>query len=267
VKKSLILVLFLLPIVFSFAVDGLALGAIKTEEVVYKQGETILRGHLAYDDAVKGKRPGILVVHEWWGLNDYAKGRADALAKAGYIALALDMYGEGRHTDHPKEAGEWSGYIRQNFSIGKERFMAAYDLLRNHKLTKPKRMAAIGYCFGGYVVLSMAMEGIDLRAVVSFHGTLPLKRVEPNTIKASILVCQGADDPLVKPEQIREFEENLEYARADWQFVTYGGAKHSFTNPQADTFGIPALGYSKTADRRSWRAMLDLFREVFGTSE
>jgi dienelactone hydrolase len=266
-KKTLILALFLLAMVFSFPLHALALGALKTEEVMYKQGETVLHGHLAYDDAVKGKRPGILVVHEWWGLNDYAKSRADALAKAGYIALALDMYGEGRHTEHPKEAGEWSGYIRQNFSIGKERFMAAYDLLRNHNLTDPERIAAIGYCFGGYVVLSMALEGIDLRAVVSFHGTLPLKRVEPKTVKASILVCQGADDPLIKPEQISEFEKNLEYARADWEFVTYGGAKHSFTNPQADSFGIPALGYNKIADRRSWKAMLDLFHEVFGTPE
>jgi len=259
--------LILLSLLLGFAFHGRALGALKTEEVVYKQGETVLRGHLAYDDAVKGKRPGILVVHEWWGLNDYAKGRADALAKEGYIALALDMYGEGRHTDHPKEAGEWSGYIRQNFSVGKERFMAAYDLLKSNKLTDPTRMAAIGYCFGGYVVLAMAMEGIDLRAVVSFHGSLPLERVEPGTIKASILVCHGADDPLVKPEQIAQFKENLEYAKADWEFVTYGGAKHSFTNPQADSKGIPALGYNKTADERSWRAMLDLFHEVFGKTE
>jgi dienelactone hydrolase len=266
-KKSSTFFLVSLALTLSFAVHGRAFGALKTEEVVYKQGETVLRGHLAYDDGVEGKRPGILVVDEWWGLNDYAKGRADALAKEGYIALALDMYGEGRHTDHPKEAGEWSGYIRQNFSVGKERFLAAYDLLKNNKLTDPKRMAAIGYCFGGYVVLSMAMEGIDLRAVVSFHGTLPLKRVEPGTIKASILVCQGADDPLVKPEQIAEFKENLEYAKADWEFVTYGGAKHSFTNPQADSHGIPALAYSKTADRRSWRAMMDLFHEGFGKSE
>jgi dienelactone hydrolase len=242
------------------------LGALKSEEVLYKQGETVLRGHLAYDDAVEGKRPGILVVHEWWGLNDHAKNKADALAKAGYIALALDMYGEGRNTDHPKEAGEWSGYIRQNFSIGKERFMAAYDLLKSNKLTDPTRMAAIGYCFGGYVVLAMAMEGIDLRAVVSFHGSLPLKRVEPGTIKASILVCHGGDDPLVKPEQILEFKENLKYAQADWQFVSYGGAKHSFTNPQADLKGIPALAYNKAADRRSWNVMMDLFREVFGSS-
>ncbi len=266
-RKSSSFVLILLSLVLSFAVHGRTLGALKTEEVLYKQGETVLRGHLAYDDAVEGKRPGILVVHEWWGLNDYAKSRADALAREGYIALALDMYGEGRNTDHPKEAGEWSGYIRQNFSIAKERFMAAYDLLKSHKLTDPKRLAAIGYCFGGYVVLAMAMEGIDLRAVVSFHGTLPLKRVEPGTIKASILVCHGADDPLVKPDQILEFKENLGYAKADWQFVTYGGAKHSFTNPQADSQGMPALGYNKTADRRSWRAMLDLFHEVFGSSQ
>lgn len=266
-KKSFMLVLFLLSLLFSFTAQGPALGALKTEEVLYKQGKTVLRGHLAYDDAVEGKRPGILVVHEWWGLNDHAKSKAEALAREGYIALALDMYGDGRVTEHPKEAGEWSGYIRQSFSIGKERFMAAYDLLRSHRLTDPKRMAAIGYCFGGFVVLSMALDGIDLRAVVSFHGSLPLERVEPGTIKASILVCHGGNDPLVKSEQILEFKENLKYAQADWQFVTYGGAKHSFTNPQADSHGMEALGYNKTADQRSWRDMGGLFREVFGSSQ
>ncbi len=266
-KKSPMFILILLTLALIYPAGGTSLGAIKTEEVLYKQGETVLRGHLAYDDTVKEKRPGILVVHEWWGLNDHAKNKADALAGEGYIALALDMYGEGMNTEHPKEAGEWSGQIRQSFGIGKERFMAAYNLLKNHKLADPERMAAIGYCFGGFVVLSMALEGIDLRAVVSFHGSLPLTRVEPGTIKASILVCHGGNDPLVKPEQILEFEENLKHAQADWQFVTYGGAKHSFTNPRADAHGMQALGYNKKADQRSWRDMMDLFREVFGPSQ
>ena len=240
-----------------------AQASLHTEEVEYTQDNTILRGYLAYDDATDEKRPGVLVVHEWWGLNEYAEERAEALALEGYVALALDMYGEGKSTTHPEEAGEWSGFIRQNREIGRQRFLAAYDLLRKHPLCIDDRIAAIGYCFGGNVVLSMALECLDLRGVVSFHGSLPAERAEPNTVKAKILVCHGAVDPLVPREQIDAFQKNLQEAGADWQFIFYGGAKHSFTNPKADSHGMPALGYNRAADERSWRAMLDLFDEIF----
>lgn len=236
---------------------------LQTEQLKYKHGNTVLHGHLAYDDRTTGKRPGVLVVHEWWGLNNHAKKKAEALAEAGYIALALDMYGEGKSTQHPKEAGEWAGFVRKNQQIAKERFLAAYDLLRNHELTKSDKTAAIGYCFGGWVVLSMAQEGIPLRGVVSFHGSLPIRRVEPDTIKAKILVCHGAEDSLVTGDQINKFQENLRHAGADWQFIIYGGAKHSFTNPDADKSGIAGLGYSAAADKRSWNAMLAFFQEIF----
>lgn len=262
-KRSL-RVLGILIAVLAIGGSVTAQAALHTEKVEYKYGDTVLVGYLAYEGSIKGKRPGVLVVHEWWGLNDYAKSRAEALAKEGYISLALDMYGEGKRTEHPKQAGQWSTYIRQNKGIGKERFMAAYALLRGHKLTEKEKIAAIGYCFGGHVVLSMAQEGVDLRGVVSFHGALPAERVEPNRIRAKILVCHGADDPLITQEQIRQYQENLRYAHADWQFIIYGGAKHSFTNPGADGRGMPALGYNRAVDKRSWKAMLSLFEEVFG---
>jgi dienelactone hydrolase len=236
---------------------------LQIEQLEYKQMDTVLHGYLVYDGATKGQRPGVLVVHEWWGLNDYAKKRAEALARKGYIALALDMYGQGKTTEHPKQAGEWAAFVRQNEKTARERFVAAYELLQNHKLTKRDKIAAIGYCFGGSVVLSMAQEGMALRGVVSFHGSFPTKRAEPNTIKAKILVCHGADDPMTTQDQVHQFQENLKHARADWQFMVYGGAKHSFTNPEADKRGIPGLAYNGSADKRSWKAMLAFFDEIF----
>ena len=242
--------------------NGQAMYGLHTETVRYQQGDTELQSYLAYDDQRKGKRPGILVVHEWWGLNDNTRKRAEALAKAGYIALALDMYGNGKQTSHPDEAGEWSHFIAKNKDIGKARFLAAYDLLRNHDLTSSNNIAAIGYCFGGATVLTMAQEGIDLQAVVSFHGSLPVVKTN-KAIPAAILVCHGDDDPFVTEEQIRTFQDHLRQRGADWQFIRYGGAKHSFTVPEADRAGIPALAYQPQADRRSWEAMLSLFEEVF----
>jgi dienelactone hydrolase len=237
--------------------------AVHTEKVQYKHGALALEGYLAYDDSSKKQRPGVLVVHEWWGLNDHAKKKAEELAKHGYIAFAVDMYGEGKTTDHPKTAGEWATAVRQDRQLSKERFLAAHEVLRAHPLTIKNRIAAIGYCFGGFVVLSMAQEGVDLRGVVSFHGAFPAEKAAPGTVKAKILVCHGAEDPLIKPEQITAYQENLKSAGADWQFISYGGAKHSFTNPGADKVGMPALGYNPDADRRSWKAMLALFSEIF----
>ena len=241
--------------------------AVKTEPVTYKQGETTLKGHLAYDDAAAGKRPGVLVVHEWWGLNDHARQRAEALAKEGYVALALDMYGDGKNTTHPEEAGAWSGALAQNQPLARERFQAAHELRRKHPKVDGEQIAAIGDCFGGAVVLGMAQAGADLDGVVSFHGALPTEPPPAGTaIKSRILVCHGAADPFVTPEQVAKFEENLTKAGADWQLIAYGGAKHSFTNPEAARFGMAALAYDEKADRRSWSAMLAFFREIFGGS-
>ena len=234
---------------------------VKTQTVDYEVDGTSLKGHLFYDDSTTGKRPGVIVVHEWWGLNDYARSRAESLAKMGYVAFALDMY-DGKVTDHPEKAGEWSGFLAKNREIARTRFSKALEILKTNSVCDPDQIAAIGYCFGGNVVLSMAMAGFDLDAVVSFHGSLP-QAPPSGDIKASILVCHGAADNFISPEQISTFKANLSGTDADWQFVSYGGAQHSFTNKGADKRGIPGLQYDETADRRSWDAMQDLFSEIW----
>jgi dienelactone hydrolase len=246
------------------ALAGPATAAVKTEVVNYKAGETSLVGYLAYDDAVKGKRPGVIVVHEWWGLNDYAKQRAEMLAKEGYVAFALDMYGDGKTTEHPEEAGPWASAVRGQAGVAKQRFMAAYDLFKANPRVDAAKIAAIGYCFGGAVALSMAEEGVDLVGVATFHGALPQEPVAPGTaIKAKFLVCHGADDPLIPAEQVSTFINNLKAANADFQFIQYSGARHSFSNPDAAKYGMQPLAYNEAADRRSWQAMKDFFVEVF----
>lgn len=253
-KRFLIVLLW-----FAFAAPSEA--AIQTESVTYGSGETELHGFIIYDDASQAVRPGILVVHEWWGLNQYAKKRAEMLAGKGYVAFAVDMYGEGKTTEHPQEAMEWSGAV--NDALRMDRFQAALDLLRNHKYVDKTRIAAIGYCFGGGVVLRLAGAGADLRGVVSFHGALPTSEIEPGTVKAKILVCHGAEDPFTEPGQVEKFQEVFTKAGADWEFITFAGAKHSFTVEGAEKRGIPGLEYNAAADRRSWTAMLSFFDEVF----
>jgi dienelactone hydrolase len=234
--------------------------AIQMEPIDYKDGDVALKGQLAYDDAATGKRPGVIVVHEWWGLNEYAKKRARMLAEAGYVALAVDMFGDGKTTEHPDEAGKWASAVRSNAKTGMDRFLAGYHALRANPRVDATHISAIGYCFGGGVVLGAALAGVDLDAVVSFHGGLPTEAVSTKP-KARILVCNGAADALVTPEQIGAFMKVATDAGADWVFVSYAGAKHSFTNPDADKHGIPALSYNEKADRRSWRAMLDFLAE------
>jgi dienelactone hydrolase len=239
---------------------GGASAAVRLEPVDYRQGDTVLKGQLAYDDAARDKRPGVLVVHEWWGLNEYAKRRARMLAEAGYVALAVDMYGDGKTTEHPEDAGKWAGAVRANQQVGMERFTAAYNVLKADKRVDSAHVSAIGYCFGGGVVLSAAMAGADLDAVVSFHGSLPAERPTAR-LKARILVCNGAADGFVTPEQISDFMKIADDAGADWVFVSYGGAEHSFTNPDADKRGMPGLSYNEKADARSWQTMLDFLAE------
>jgi len=253
----------LLPALILLSATFSARAELRTEQVDYEQDGQSLSGYLAYDDAIVGRRPGVLVVHEWWGLNDYAKRRAGELAREGYMALALDMYGEGRNTDHPEEATAWSSAVRKNAEVAQGRFEAAYEALANHPLTKAGKMAAIGYCFGGHVVLSMAQAGVDLDAVASFHGAIPTDPVKADGVKAKVLVCHGAEDGFIPEDHIRTFQKNMTAAGADWQWVAYGGAKHSFTNPEADSRGMDGLAYNRSADLRSWKAMLTLFEEAF----
>ncbi len=240
--------------------SGAAHAAVKLEPVDYKDGSVTLKGQLAYDDAVKDKRPGILIVHQWWGLDEYAKRRARMLAEAGYVALAVDMYGDGKTTDHPDEAGAWASAVRASAKAGMDRFMAGYNILKADKRVDAAHISAIGYCFGGGVVLSAALAGAPLDAVVSFHGSLP---TDPATGKvvARILVCHGAADPLITPEQVGGFQKVANDAGADWEFIAFAGAKHAFTDPDADSHGIPALSYNEKADKRSWQAAMDFLAE------
>ncbi|MCG6976786.1 MAG: dienelactone hydrolase family protein [Acidiferrobacterales bacterium] len=233
--------------------------AVVGEEVQYKVGDTSFKGYLAYDNSSSAKRPGVLVVHEWWGQNDYARKRARMLAELGYTALALDMYGDGKQASHPKEAGAFSGAVKSNMPVAKERFLAAKKVLSEFKFTDPSRIAAIGYCFGGGIVLEMARMGVDLKSVVSFHGSLgtanPAKKGE---VKAKVLVLNGAADPFTKPEQIQAFKQEMSNAGVDYRFINYPDAMHAFTNPAATEtgkkFGIP-LAYNKKADKQSWKEM------------
>ncbi len=203
-----------------FATTGYA--EVKGQKVTYKDGNQECHGYLAWDDSVKGPRPGVLVVHEWWGLDDYARKRADQLAQLGYVAFAADMYGEGKRPEHPKEAGEMAGQVRANTEAWRRRAKAALDTLKAQPQCDPKRLAAIGYCFGGATVLQLAYSGEDLRAVVSFHGALPAAtEAEAKKIKAEILVCHGADDSFIPPEAIKAFREVLDKNMARYEFVSY----------------------------------------------
>lgn len=242
--------------------------ALVTEDIHYPLGEKVFKGYVAYDDSIEGQRPGILVVHEWWGHNDHARTRAEMLAQLGYVALAVDMYGDGKTADHPDTAEAFAGEVMQNIQgVGKERFMAALERLKNHPMTDPGKIAAIGYCFGGGTVLHMARYGLDLDGVVSFHGSLATETpAQPGQVKARVLVCNGADDSMVTAQQIDAFEQEMIAADVDYRLMNYEGATHSFTNPGADAlgvkFGMP-IAYNAAADQKSWQDMQDFFKEIF----
>ena len=237
---------------------------IRTERIGYRQGDTLLEGYLAYDDSMTGKRPGVLVVHEWWGLNDYAKRRTEQLARLGYVAFALDIYGKGKVTTDPKVAGEWAGACRNDRKLCRARGAAGLEVLKMRPQVDPARIAAIGYCFGGMVVLEMARGGADLKGVVSFHGSLATPNPEDaRNIRGKVLVLHGADDTFVPEAEISSFQEEMRHSGVDWQMICYGGAVHSFTNPESARAGIKGVGYNEAADRRSWLAMRFFFDEIF----
>lgn len=244
-----------------------AQAAVQGREVSYQANGTTLKGYIAYDDAVKGRRPAVLVVHEWWGHNAYARKRADMLAEAGYTALAVDMYGDGKQANHPDDAGKFATEVSKNMPMAKARFEAGMRLLRKQKTVDGKRMAAIGYCFGGGVVLNMARMGEDLKGVASFHGSLGSDTpAQPGQIKARIVSFTGEDDPMIGADKVAAFKQEMENAKANFRVVTYPGVKHSFTNPDADELGkkfnLP-LAYNAEADKDSWQQALVFLREVF----
>lgn len=244
---------------------GAAHAGVVTKAVDYEYGDVKLKGFLAYDDAQKGKRPGVLVVHEWWGLNDYAKMRCERLAEAGYVAFAPDMYGEGKVAEHPDDARKMSAMVRENVKVWRGRAQAGLDVLKSQPNVDAGKLAAIGYCFGGSTALQLAAGGADLKAVVTFHAALPKFTVEEaKNIKARVLICHGADDFFIKPEDIKAFKEALDKAGVKYEFVSYEGAVHSFTVPGADKHMIKGMAYNKAADEDSWKRMLALFKETLG---
>ena len=230
--------------------------------VQYSHEGTVLEGYLAYDDSVDKKRHGILVVHEWWGLNDYVRSRVDKLAQLGYVAFALDMYGKGIWTTKPSEAKELSGHLRGT-PLLRQRAQAGLDILRNNNQVDPERIAAIGYCFGGTTVLELAYSGADIAGVVTFHGGLTAAKTEDlGRIKAKFLINHGADDGFIPAAAIQACPEGLNKAGADWQMIFFSGAVHSFTNPDADKVGIKGIAYNKQADERSWMYMQQFLKEI-----
>ena len=234
------------------------------EKITYEHNGEVLEGYLAYDNSIPGKRPGVIVVHQWWGLTEYVRSRARQLAELGYVAFAVDMYGKGKVTKHPGQASEWMNSISENVSHWQARTTAGLKILQGHSRVDRNRIAAIGYCFGGATVQQLAYSGADLRGVVSFHGhpIAPGQNRVPQ-VKAKILLCHGSADPLIKPEQLIQYTAAMNASGLDWQLISYGHSKHAFTAPGADTFGIPALAYNEEADRRSWLHMRLFFDEIF----
>lgn len=242
----------------------MARAEIKTQAVEYKDGDTTLEGWMAFDDAVQGKRPGVLIVHQWKGLTDYEKKRAEMLAKLGYNVFAVDIYGKGIRPKSPQEAGAQAGKYKGDRALLRRRVTAGFDVLRKNELTDTRRIAAIGYCFGGTTALELARSGADVSGIVSFHGGLSTPTPDDaRNIKGKILALHGADDPNVPVKEVEGFEKEMRDAKVDWQLVAYGGAVHSFTDWNAGNDNSKGAAYNEKADQRSWEAMKQFFAEIF----
>jgi dienelactone hydrolase len=240
-----------------------ALAAIQTKTVEYKQGDTTLEGVLVYDDAVKTKRPGVLIVHQWLGITDYEKHRAEMLAQLGYVAFCADIYGKGVHPKDTAEAGTLAGKYKGDRALLRARVNAGLETFRKGELVDTTRVAAIGYCFGGTTVIELARSGADVAGVVSFHGGLDSPTpADGKNIKCKLLACHGADDPFVPAKDLTAFESEMRDNKVDWQFIAYGGAVHSFTQPMAGNDNSKGAAYNERADKRSWEAMKQFLAEI-----
>ena len=253
----------LIPTLLTLGIALTAQAQIHTETIEYNQGDAVLEGYLAYDSSIKGPRPGVLIVHQWKGLTDYEKKRAEMLARLGYTAFALDIYGQGIRPKSNQEAGAQAGKYKSNRDLLRARAQAGLAVLQKHELTDPKRVAAIGYCFGGTTVIELARSGADIAGVVSFHGGLDSPHPEDGkNIKCKVLALQGADDPFVPAKDLVAFEDEMRQAKVDWQLVKYGGAVHSYTEKEAGDNPKAGAAYNEKADRRSWESMKEFFAEI-----
>ena len=253
---------FLFLVAVAFVMNAKA--AVQFKTVEYKQGDTVLEGLSVYDDAVQGKRPGVLVVHQWKGLGDYEKKRAEMLAKLGYNVFAVDIYGKGVRPKDPKEAGAQAGKFKNDRQLLRSRVQAGLEQLKQSDLTDTKHIAAIGYCFGGTTVLELARSGADVAGVVSFHGGLSTPTPDDaKNIKCRVLALHGADDPNVPQKEVEGFEKEMRDAKVDWQLVAYGNAVHAFTDWNAGNDNSKGVAYNEKADKRSWEAMKSFFNELF----
>lgn len=255
---------FIFMILLPLIVQTCAHAAIKNQVVEYRDGDTVLEGYLAYDDTLKEKVPAVLIVHEWTGLGSYIKKRVGQIAGLGYVAFAIDMYGKDIRPTNTQDAAKQASIYRQDRQLMRRRALAGLAEVKRFPFVDAKRIAAIGYCFGGGVVLEMARSGADLKGVVSFHGNLDTPHPEDaKNIKAEVLVLHGADDPNVTGEQVLAFENEMRAAGVDWQMNIYGNAVHSFTNPDSGNDPSKGAAYNKEADMRSWEAMKAFFKEIF----
>ena len=259
--KKIVLTIFLLLMSLP------AQAKLHSETVTYKQGETTLEGYLVQDEKYlfsKGFFPAVIVVHDWMGLGDYAKKRADMLAELGYIAFAVDIYGKGVRPKNSDEASQQATYYKNNRALLRARANAGYEYLKKYANVDKSRIAAMGYCFGGTTVLEMARSGTNLAGVVTFHGGLSTPKPEDaKNIKAKVLVLHGVDDPFVKADEVKAFQKEMNDAKVDWQMVYYSGAVHAFTRADVGTDNSKGVAYNEKADKRSWEAMKQFFNEVF----
>jgi dienelactone hydrolase len=236
------------------------------EEISYNSDTTEMNGYIAYNETDTSQRPGILVVHEWWGHNDYVRERADMLAELGFVALAVDMYGEGKQARHPSDAKKFSGMVMQNMDMAEKRFTEAMDLLRDHPLTDSNKISAVGYCFGGSLILALANKGVDLDAVAAFHSGVQLPVSPSEELEAKVLVQNGAEDPFVSQLSVSRFKTEMDSLGKTFEYIAYPEAVHAYTNPGADSLGrkydLP-LAYNQDADIKSWEKMKSFFEEIY----
>lgn len=251
---------------FALSLSTQGYAAIQEEAVTYKDGDTVMKGFIVYDNAKKGPRPGIVVVHEWWGITKHTRAEAQRFARQGYTVFVADMYGDAKTADNPTDASGLMKSVMGNPALVQSRFAAARDQLAKHATVNAKKIGASGYCMGGAVVLSAARAGSDLAGVAAFHPSLGGYRTGPGPVKAKVLVLNGADDPFNKPDQIDGFKKDMEAAKAELRFIDYPGAVHAFTNPEATEKGkqykLP-LAYNAAVDKQSKAEADKFFQAAF----